>query len=327
VDAPVVAAVVSSVSAIVVAGASAGFAYWSKVRADNRLDALEKQQREDDAWRIYTFDARKRLYTELGPLLFALVEACDELQWRIRGISRRAADGLLEENADNRFAPGSDYLLSTLYRLMAPVAIARLVQDRLTLVDLAVDPAVDRIYSLAKLMRRTWNAGSDLAERRGLPYQPVRNGRTPETAKQHVNLRAVDRLAEQLVPPAQREGAGALLPYSSFLTIHSDDAGDRSAAEPFERLFDRFHPDRRPVLWQLLCTEALLAASIVRNAARGGEGWGTSGDPLADLPQKMVNRSGPADQEEDVAPAVSAVARDYALSRLPASLFDGAQAG
>jgi hypothetical protein len=329
VDGPVVAAVVSSVSAICVAGASAGFGVWSQRQNDRRLEALEKQQREDDAWRTYTFDARTRLYKELGPLLFSLVEACDELQWRVRGIAGRAAEGP-DDGDDRRFKPGSDYMLSTLYRLMAPVAITRLVQDRLTLVDLAVDPAVDRIYSLAKLMRRTWNAGPDLARWRGLPYRPVHDGRTPETAKQHVNLRAVDRLAEQLVPASQRAGDGTLLRYSSFLeNYQGDGAADRPAAEPFERLFDRFHPDRRPVLWQLLCTEALLAASIVRNAARGGGGWGTAGDPLAELPDKIANRgSSPPDHSDaDGSLTVSAAARHYARARLPESLFDGAQEG
>lgn len=252
-QAPVTAAVITSATAVCVAVVTAGLGYWSRRRLDIRVTSLEKQQRDDDAWRSYTFDARKRLYVELGPLLFALVEACEELRWRVRGIARSAQEHRLEDDRSNRFQPGSDYMLSTLYRLMAPLAVARLVQAQLTLVDLSVDPAIDRIYALAKVIRRTWNGRRKLADLSELPYRPVGSGRTPETAKQHINLQAVDRLAECLIPDQQAAGAGALVGYSSFVAQYrSGSARIRAAAAPFERLLDRFHPDRRPVLWQLL---------------------------------------------------------------------------
>lgn len=325
-DAPVLTAVISSASALLVVGATAGLGYWSKRQLDRRVDRLETQQHEDDAWRAYTFDARKRLYEGLGPLLFALVEACEEVEWRVKGIARSAREGRLEDGPGNRFRPGSDYMLSTLYRLMAPVAITRLVQGRLTLVDLSVDPAVDRIYSLAKALRRTWNAGRDLSQLRGLPYQPFGDGKTRESAKQHINLQAVDALVDHLIPARTTENGGALLRFSAFVACYRDDVADvRAAVEPFERLLDRFHPDRRPVLWQMLRTQGLLAATIARNAAHGATGWDTSGRPLT-LPQDVVEWRGSAadDARRDDPRADSAAALAYIRSRLPSSLFDGA---
>jgi hypothetical protein len=326
VQAPVTAALITSTSALGGVVIAAGLGYWSKHRLDTRVGRLEKQQREDDAWRSYTFEARKRLYLELGPLLFALVEACEELQFRVRGIARSARDHRLEDDASNRFGPGSDYMLSTLYRLMAPLAVIRRVQTRLTLVDLSVDPAIDRIYALAKLIRRSWNAGHELAEQRGLPYQPLRGGRTPESAKQHINLQAVDRLAEHLIPGDQAPGAGALVGYSSFVARYRSDAGGiRQAVAPFERLLDRFHPDRRPVLWQLLETQALICATISHNASRGTRGWGVSGHPQPDVAIEFVDWYGnfaPEGSQNCSGPAATA-AFAYVHPRLPASLFDG----
>ncbi len=57
------------------------------------------------------------------------------------------------------------YFISTIYILLAPMAAFKLLQSRLTTVDLELDPQIKTIYLLAKHLYRTFSAASYWAQR------------------------------------------------------------------------------------------------------------------------------------------------------------------
>jgi hypothetical protein len=135
-----------------------------KAEQDNQLEAMKLENEKDlerirlqlavskaegDARREYEYDARKRLYQEYEPLLFRLIESCENAVYRVQSLARVARDGHLKPSS-GWLSTDSYYLLSTIYNLMLPMAIFRMIQRRLTMVDLRVDSGVRIQYLLAK---------------------------------------------------------------------------------------------------------------------------------------------------------------------------------
>jgi hypothetical protein len=83
-----IAAFIAAAASLIVALIS----YSGKRKSDRELaqlnaELIETQERRK-AQRDYEYEARKRLYSELQPLLFQLVEASDNAYWRIQGLAR-----------------------------------------------------------------------------------------------------------------------------------------------------------------------------------------------------------------------------------------------
>src|SRR6476660_8683967 len=76
---------------------------------------LDKARDQANAQRAYEFEARKRLYEELQPLLFQLKEQSESARWRIGGLAGSAREGRLYPRKRNRLREDSpSYLPSTL---------------------------------------------------------------------------------------------------------------------------------------------------------------------------------------------------------------------
>jgi hypothetical protein len=110
---------------------------------------LAEQKAERDALRDYQYEARKRLYHDCGPLFFQLSELASAALGRIYGLARTAAQGNLEWG-QSFWLEDEYYRWSTLHRLLAPLAAVRLLQRRLTHIDLSLDPVIYRQYVLAR---------------------------------------------------------------------------------------------------------------------------------------------------------------------------------
>src|SRR6266571_930724 len=109
-------------------------------------DTLVEQQEERNARRDYQYEARKRLYQQYEPLLFQLVECCENAKERIYSLARTARLGDLEPKG---WLSSKDYYLSsTIYFLLSPLVVFKLMQRSLTLVDLTVDPYLNDQYLL-----------------------------------------------------------------------------------------------------------------------------------------------------------------------------------
>lgn len=93
---------------------------------------VEEYLGEKSAEREYNLEARKRLYSAIGPLRFQLLLACRDVAVRINNYG----SGDLSYNMDTR----SYYGQNTLYRLLRPIALSELIERQITYADFSVDP-------------------------------------------------------------------------------------------------------------------------------------------------------------------------------------------
>ena len=118
-----------------------------------RLSALENSNKALDAERSYVFDAKKRLYSQILPLMFQLGDAGERSVGRIAKMHREA--WLLTAS--------SRKLYVTINRLVTPLVIISEIQDRLTSLDLTADETLRDQYRVAREIVRALNAGAELA--------------------------------------------------------------------------------------------------------------------------------------------------------------------
>jgi hypothetical protein len=219
---------------------------------------LDEARDQANAQRAYEFEARKRLYKELQPLLFQLKEQSENARWRIGGLAESAREGRLYPRKRNRLREDSpSYLPSTLYRFMAPLVSYRLCQRKLTTVDLSLDEQLDMKYRLAKMLYRTWSDGGEIADCQPLPNYAA------DRKKSNISLQKIERIIEAMT---FEDGSGdsiRCLTLGEFLGRYEDPGSLLcSAIEPLKEIFIDFSPESRPVLWRMLIVHAHLYAAL-----------------------------------------------------------------
>jgi hypothetical protein len=267
-----VAALTTAVGGVAVAIIS----YVGKRRSDRKLAELNEQLDKNKAQRDYEYEARKRLYMEFQPLMFQLVESSDNAYWRIHGLARSAREGRLDPDKGSRLRANSkSYLLSTVYRFMAPLVLFRLCQMRLTVVDLSLDRLIHRSYAIAKVLYRTWNGGRNLAKLGcPIPYDPDgRADRLQPVAdeavqavrlKQHLNLQEIEHLIEALTVKDEFTSNLRCMTLGEFMDAYRDKTSNvHKYGSCVKELFVDFRPGTRPVLWRILITQAYLYNALM----------------------------------------------------------------
>lgn len=138
------------VPGLVAAGASIAAAI---IAASNqtKLKKLEEAKAEQDARRDYEYEARKRIYHELEPLIFLHVEDSDKAYNHIQELANMARLGTLSANLTIPFQDNY-YFKATIYKLIRPMAVFALMQQRLTSYDLQLEDYFRAQYILAKCL-------------------------------------------------------------------------------------------------------------------------------------------------------------------------------
>lgn len=301
--------------AFVTAGASLVVAILN-ARATRKLER-EKASRgelaaERNARREYEYRARLRLYEEYEPLLFQLVEASENALHRIYSFARSARLGYLRRDGSGWLQPDEYYLTSTLYTILAPLAVFTLMRRKLTLVDLNVDPLLARQYDVAKQL---YVMLSDDFEFAGvppaLPYEPF----VPDWAaarqtdprrhwRQGVAIRRVDNAVDTLIV-AEPDGRERIMGFGRFDDLFADRASDlHECVGVLADVFQGFHPATRPILWRILVAKAHVYESV--RAIRGrhavdGRGIDAPWDALDEVDRALFDWRSDADDEPEAA--------------------------
>ncbi|HEY0956307.1 MAG TPA: hypothetical protein VGE36_16225 [Roseateles sp.] len=188
---------------------------------------VEAQLGQMAAQRQYEYEARRRLYTAIGPLRFQLLLACRDLAGRIESFHTRE---------HYRMDIASYYGRSTLYRLLRPLAIAELIERQIGVADFAVDPSAVVCLRFRRTITRIFS-GDELV--RGRP--DVDWGRQA----QHVFADSLAACAQALI---QRDGsAERILRFDEFNARL--DADGMAAVSPFDQLLDGLQVGAKPILW------------------------------------------------------------------------------
>jgi len=116
---------------------------------------VENKIGDRDAEREYAQDARKRLYTAIGPLRFQLLIACRDLAGRVKdhGMGRRYT-------LDVDGHPDHYYGRSTLFRILRPLCIAELLERQIAYADFAVDSGAVDLLRFKKGAFAAFSGGS-----------------------------------------------------------------------------------------------------------------------------------------------------------------------
>lgn len=278
--AAVVVALTAAVTSLVVSIIS-HLSTRSNARAIEALrDQYAESKAERDAKRDYQYEARKRLYQECGPILFQLSELSETALHRIVGLARSAKQGHLEPG-EGSFLRDEYYRLSTLYRLLAPSAALKVLQKKLTLVDLSLDAALRRQY---ELIRQAFFAFGDEFPFAGfapsLEYDPL-DTKADHRAKakpavywrQGLPLGIMERSIEALVVS---EGSQVrVMTYAEFEAEYEKPKSRvRETFDDIGFLVEDFHPRTRPVLWRILVAQALLYRALTHPQNLNGPTWG-----------------------------------------------------
>lgn len=270
-DTTVLVAMITAVVSLAVAI----FSSWTSLRSQRSLEKLKselaEQQAARDARRAYKYEARKRLYQECEPLLFQLIEASETALSHIRGIAARA------KAPDEPLFSESYYLKTTMYRLLLPCAVFKLITTRLTLVDLQVDRAIYTQYVLAKTLYFCYTDDFRLARLvKRLEYNPYVEGwsekrkQNPQVyRRQGFALGRLDNALDALIIGEEKTGY-RFVSFGQFEemfdTLKEEDV--KSSLGTARDLFFAFHPSTRPVLWRILIAQALLYRGILEFSRR-----------------------------------------------------------
>ena len=255
-------------------------------KAQKELEELRgkiaEQKTEKDARRAYEFEAHKKLYEQCEPLLFQLAELAEGPVARIGSLARTAAISLRsacwarQGDLPRWLAENEYFKLSTLYRLVAPLAILRLFQQRLTLIDLSLDPHIATQYGLLKLSYLVWKDDFQFAQMEPpIDYHPARY-ETKEQREQNqsaywrqgIVLGVLDTTIDALLTADPQR---PWMTFGAFESAMKDPASATAKAfEDFMNLLDAFHPRNRPILWRILVTQRLIYTKILETRSTGG---------------------------------------------------------
>ena len=231
---------------------------------------LEEKRAEKDARRDYVFDARKRLYEECEPLFFLLNEMSQRAAHRIKGFARTAREGDLTGEKSWLKNEGY-YLVSTLFFTISPLAIFKLMQNRLTFVDLSVDSKVKTRYELMKQVYLSFAAPHKIAKiEPSLTYDPNTNdlakrfSESKEYWPQGMYIGRLDNAIESLIVEGPK-GQFRCMSYGQFENeFYKKKSKVRNAFSEVRNLFLNFHPKTRPVLWRILIIQTHLYLALDR---------------------------------------------------------------
>jgi hypothetical protein len=270
-DTGLLIAIMTSIVSLVVATISIVGGRRNEQALEKLRAGLTEAQAERDARRDYEYEARKRLYQEFEPLLFQFLELGQEAADRIVGLARTARQGNLDPD-HGWLTRDSYYMRSTIYRLMAPLVIAKLMQRRLTLVDMQVDPRIRVQYSLTRVLYNSFSDHHALAKRDpALDYDPnagvsddIRRQNPAKYYAQGLFSMYLDTIVDTLIVQ-EEHNPPRCMSFGEFESVYPSESSDvlRSYGQ-VRSLFCGFHPQERPVLWRILITQAHLYRALYK---------------------------------------------------------------
>lgn len=279
IETPILIALVSGLISLVVSSLTALFTYRTKIK-ESELSDLNAERK---ARRDYEYEARKRLYEECEPLFFELYQLSIGGMKRVGSLARSARMGYLNNDSRGWLAVVDYYTLSTVYKLIAPLAIVRIIQRRITLVDLSLDARIKEQFSLANCLYSTFTADFKFAQANPkLEYNPnfefdpansdfsdQRQAQPERYFRQGLPVGRLDTAVDALIITDEK-GSSRCMSFGRFESQYKDTSSDlhREFAEVVPLLLN-FHPRTRPVLWRMLITQLHLYKTIIINSESG----------------------------------------------------------
>ncbi len=251
---------------LILALAAGGFSLLAtalSVLANGRI-----ARRNDDAAarRAYEYEALKRLYTEVEPLLFQVESAAAGARDRALNLARAARTGALS-GAKHWLAEEGYYLASTLHALVRPAVYHRLLERRITSIDLGLSPTKAVVFALLREYERAMGADFDLARQAPqLDYDPNADSELPIDSggrfRQGLVAGRRDILVDAQIVREPGEPARSLN-FGELERGLSESESLKAACAPLAAILRNFDPAARPVFWRIVLTQAVIARLLL----------------------------------------------------------------
>jgi hypothetical protein len=303
----VIAAVITGILGLVSGVISLLLARRNETRQAAFQQKLDNLTKEQDARRSYEFDARKRLYTEVRPLLFQISEQGYSGLDRIK----RALMGqvALDRNV------GSSAL-----RIFAPIVLGRELQQRLTSVDLTLDQSIRLQYMIVRELQHNLHAGRAVAAID--PKIPYREQPYSAEPRGHMTWSQLERAVEFFTV---REPNGHVRPLRQGELderMANDEQRTKNTLMDLEALFGHLPINSSRILVRLLFAQASLLHVLIHVQATDSLTPPTFSPPVAPQDLRWPELDATLLQED------AAAAQTYVGIRLqnlsPASVVEGA---
>ena len=244
-----------------------------KAELEGQLEAIKASIQEQVGQRSarldYEYEARKRLYIEIEPLLFQLYESAEEFNYRIASLARTHRDGNLGQGASSWVNHDGYYLKATAYKWIHPTLIFRLFQSRLTFVDLKLDDIIRLRYLILRCLVFSFTDAYEFAGiEPTLRYEPDWE-RTKFTSKerevlhpQGLVLGDLENLMDELT--ASEDKPRRIPFFSEFEKLLQVEKDHRSSIHTVLAILRGFSPDTDPILIRMLCAQAMLCHLLQR---------------------------------------------------------------
>jgi hypothetical protein len=230
---------------------------------------LADLNKERDARRDYEYDAKKRLYAEIEPLLFQVSQASESAFRGVLSLARSRKAGNISASGRSWLSSEGYYLKWTAYRLLLPALLFGLIRRKLTLVDLTLDDTIRTKFYLLQMYYQTFSADFDLAgiDPR-LPYDPEAGSKEQAKAKsdparysqQGIYAAHFDKIVEAALMKSNGI-ADRPATFGEFEELLSE-TGQRNPLRNYTVMYLWFDPEPRPVLARMLLAQALISKMI-----------------------------------------------------------------
>ena len=273
----------------------------------------------------YEYDARKRLYKEVEPIIFAAHLAAASVRARLLPmVERLRCDDISLDSKKNWFAIDAYYLRSTAYRIFLPMVFESILSKRISQYDFALEPLIGRKYMALAVFQDIPTGDFDLAQivERKLPYEPYADvsekERKAEVAKykfQGIVRGDVQRFTALMTSTAG-ENPLPLEWYQFEQELENEKSALARAFVPIQNTLFNFHPVTHPVVWRAIIAYVLLAEFFIEASEFTIEEYDKQAEALGWT--KFDFRETPADVEDAIVRWHFEAARLYVQGRLRA---------
>ena len=261
------------IPAIILAVISAGVAAIFQRKTVKLQHTLNLQKKEFDKQTDYEFDAKKRIYEKCSPLMFNLVNLSEGALFKIHDLveeNRRGALNSKENLGDEGY---NIFKASLFFRLFAPMACFKLLQERLTSFDLKLQPRMYVQYTIAKHIFYSFSGDLVFAKIMG-----IENYARPDdenfTKREGLWAAQIDTLSEFFIIRDTDEDP-RLLRFDEFKEKYKNWKNNKldsnKEAIPDEELkimegmFFNFGLDTKPILWRILVHQSRMYLAVVNH--------------------------------------------------------------
>ncbi len=233
-----------------------------RIKANLSVENKSKEARID-----YEYEARKRLYKEVEPLLFSAHIAVTSILGRLKALAARTREGHISRDLKKTWMADQYFQRSTVHRLFLPMTYHRLLSRRVSQLDLTLEPLIGRKFMALGIFEDIFVDHFNLAqmETSAIPYDPYAEI-TDKERKSHPEKYGFQGLVrgevERLISATISSDANGQAPLEWFRfdeEIRRTDSELSIAYVPVRELVVSFHPITHPVVWRAFISFFLLA--------------------------------------------------------------------